>query len=146
MILEGIDGVGKTTKALRHLDAKDFDVYIHASGSTPNTFEWHLNLLHQFENKAIYDRFFIGEWVWSKVFERTCKLTDDQIRELLIYCKAYNIKIVYAYNENWKDVLIERGEEDQIATRIKALTYYKIFFQEFGVEYETYDWKTREEE
>ena len=125
IIVEGIDGTGKST----FCNLLKTTLHIHATDKTLNTFDWHFNILKQ-EESQVWDRSYIGEWVWSKVFNRQCKLTDEDIKKLL---EVEGQVFVYCQSNIWKDVLTKRGQSNQIESRLLALKYYEDFFIKFNV-------------
>lgn len=80
IILEGVDGSGKTTLAAllsRALNAK----VIHATRETPNTFTWfYETIVEARDRNIIADRFFWGQFVYQGVGER--KLSWEGLSDL----------------------------------------------------------------
>lgn len=75
--LDGPDAVGKTTLCERIRD--DFGYSIkHFTGADPNTFEDYMDHVENDKN-YIYDRFSFGELVYSKIYNRTPRMTRKQV-------------------------------------------------------------------
>lgn len=80
IVLEGIDGVGKTT--LANLLSKTYNAgIIHATRETPNNWTWFNELMDLAKDRnLIMDRAFWGQFVYQDPEER--KLTWEQLCEL----------------------------------------------------------------
>lgn len=79
--IEGPDATGKSTLA-GYLQAKHGYNVEHLTGSTPNTFAWHKNLICT-KTRTVFDRFCIGEVVYSKIYARTSKISWAQSLTLI---------------------------------------------------------------
>lgn len=80
IVLEGADGVGKTTVAALLSRILDADV-IHATRETPNTFEWFHSIIREARDRNIIaDRFFWGQFVYQSTGER--KLSWEGLSDL----------------------------------------------------------------
>lgn len=80
IILEGVDGAGKTT--LAHLLSKTYNAgIVHATRETPNDWAWFNELMDLAKDRnIIMDRSFWGQFVYQEPEER--KLTWEQLHEL----------------------------------------------------------------
>lgn len=80
LVLEGIDGVGKTT--LANLLSKTYNAgIIHATRETPNDWAWFNELMDLAKDRnIIMDRSFWGQFVYQDPEER--KLNWEQLHEL----------------------------------------------------------------
>lgn len=104
IIIEGPDCCGKTylIHRLKHLRTfKDFEVE-HLSGYTPNTKEFHEDLLN-YDKPMIFDRFFVGETIYPKIFNREPKMTEDDMYDLI---NKYKSKIVIIFIDADYDFII----------------------------------------
>lgn len=72
ILIDGNDGVGKTTLALRLKEDLGIKSYIHLSGRDPRDYEFYHNILKK-EN-VIFDRSFMDERIYSQVLKRECTL------------------------------------------------------------------------
>lgn len=79
--IEGPDATGKSTLA-EYLQMKHGYKVEHLTGSTPNTFAWHKDLINT-RTRTIFDRFCIGEVVYSKIYARTPKISYAQSLTLI---------------------------------------------------------------
>ena len=93
IVLEGIDGVGKTT--LANLLSKTYDAgIIHATRETPNDWAWFNELMDLAKDRnIIMDRSFWGQFVYQDPGER--KLTWDQLHELEHRLEQEGGKLIY---------------------------------------------------
>lgn len=100
IVLEGIDGVGKTT--LANLLSKTYDAgIIHATRETPNDWAWFSELMDLAkDHNIIMDRSFWGQFVYQDPEER--KLTWEQLHELEHRLEQEGGKLIYvtAYEED----------------------------------------------
>ena len=110
IVLEGIDGVGKTT--LANLLSKTYNAgIIHATRETPNDWAWFNELMDLARDRnIIMDRSFWGQFVYQDPEER--KLTWKQLHELEHRLDQEGGKLIYvtATNEDIKSRLGARAE------------------------------------
>lgn len=110
IVLEGIDGVGKTT--LANLLSKTYNAgIIHATRETPNNWAWFNELMDLAKDRnLIMDRAFWGQFVYQDPEER--KLTWEQLHELEHRLEQEEGYIIYvtASNEDIKNRLGARAE------------------------------------
>lgn len=85
IIIEGPNNVGKSTLIKKLLERETFKNYEveHLSNKTPNTSEFHRDLLNMPQD-MIFDRFFIGETVYPHIYDRDPKLTIDDILSMCV--------------------------------------------------------------
>ncbi|WP_368486663.1 hypothetical protein [Spiroplasma sp. DGKH1] len=96
VVLEGIDGVGKTTfanKLCNNLNSKV--IIIHSDSKTPNTYEWYSKLNSDDSLNIIFDRYAYGEIVYSKIFNRTSKIGIHDLEKLELELSKLNGYIIY---------------------------------------------------
>ena len=108
--IEGPDATGKTTLAEWLSEAYDMS-YEHLTGDCPNTFDYHLKLMDK--QDAIYDRFCLGEVIYSKIYGREPKLTFDDCLKIMNRVVEQNdifIILVTSDISILNKRLIERGE------------------------------------
>ena len=111
IIVEGIDGVGKTT-LVNHL--KDFyglnDVkfkYKSSAGFAKKYFNINLDTVE----KGISDRSFISEIAKGDIVRGICRLSDEDYEKLLSYYSSFNTVVVYLKAD--KATLLERRKDDK---------------------------------
>lgn len=101
IIIEGCDGSGKSTLARRL--ATIFNAEIEHD-SEPYDIETYINRLTSPGN-TIYDRFFLGQFVYNKPAER--KLSHCDLSYLKTYCSERE-DIILIYFDQDTDVILER--------------------------------------
>ena len=114
IVLEGIDGVGKTT--LANLLAKTYNAgIIHATRETRNDWHWFNGILDiARERSLIMDRAFWGQFVYQEPEER--KLTWEQLHELEHRLDQEGGKIIYVTATN-EDILSRLGARAEVLSR-----------------------------
>jgi len=105
IIVDGNDGVGKTTLAKKLQEYFNIKSYMHLSAKDPRNFNFYYHIL--FKEDIIFDRSFMDEIIYSKVLKRTCMLTEyedvtlhDTVKNnkiIVIICHTNNKK--YSYSE-----------------------------------------------
>lgn len=112
IIIEGPNGTGKTTFINKLLACKEFENYNveHLTASCPNDYDFHRRLL--LKDNTIFDRFFIGEMVYPKIYKRAFKISTYEIQKL---CDEFaNNTIIVFIDADYGfvcDSLKKRGEE-----------------------------------
>lgn len=108
--IEGPDSTGKTTLAKWICQEYGLE-YEHLTSQSPNTLEYHQQLM--IRDGYVYDRFCMGEIIYSKIYGRTPKLTiEDCVRLLEKADEQGDLFIVLLSSdmEILKNRLRERGE------------------------------------
>lgn len=95
IILEGPKASGKTT--LAELIMKEGFGRVHLDATTKNDFEFHNKLLID-NDKTVFDRFSIGEIIYSQIYNREPKMTLSQMEESLL---KENTKCVILYSSDF---------------------------------------------
>lgn len=122
IILEGPDGVGKTTIAKRLARILNGKI-VHCTKDTPNDMSYFRSILYASEEQFIIaDRFCYGQFVYQSEEER--KLTQEDLYRLEAEMLSYGAKVVYvkASPKTIASRLNKRGEiplltpEEMIAT------------------------------
>ena len=114
IVLEGIDGVGKTT--LANLLSKTYDAgIIHATRETPNDWAWFNELMDLAKDRnIIMDRSFWGQFVYQDPEER--KLSWEQLHELEHRLEQEGGKLIYV-TANTSDILERLKGRAEILSR-----------------------------
>lgn len=119
IVLEGIDGVGKTT--LANLLSKTYDAgIIHATRETPNDWAWFNELMDLAKDRnIIMDRSFWGQFVYQEPDER--KLSWEQLHELEHRLYQEGGRIIYV-TANTTDIIERlRGRAETLSRPLDLL-------------------------
>lgn len=111
VILEGCDGVGKTTLAKIIADKYHLDI-CHCGKSDPVDFDFYYNSMRK--DNIVWDRHAIGELVYPSVFGRTQGIGYNSLYEIINNAKQIGVKIfvLTADDDAIKQRLNERGTEE----------------------------------
>ena len=114
IVLEGIDGVGKTT--LANLLSKTYNAgIIHATRETPNDWGWFNELMDLAKDRnLIMDRAFWGQFVYQDPEER--KLTWEQLHELEHRLEQEDGRLIYVTADS-SDILTRLGARAETLSR-----------------------------
>ena len=87
LIIEGIDGVGKTTlvEYLQNCGMKKF--HFDYDSKNMDLFSKYMKVLSVNDKELVLDRSFISEMVYGPVIRKICKLSFDDYTNLLIAYK-----------------------------------------------------------
>lgn len=89
LIIEGINGIGKTTfcqELLKLSRFKDYK-YLHLTANEDNTYSYYKNLLK--DDKLILDRGALGELVYSSIYGRKSRITLSEVNKLFKEVNCY---------------------------------------------------------
>lgn len=112
IIIEGPNNVGKSTFIKKLLERPTFKHYEveHLSHKTPNDYNFHKDLL-DLPQDMIFDRFYLGEVIYSEIYGRKPKLDTNSIIKLgQIYKESSLIIILDADYEFIIQSNINKGE------------------------------------
>lgn len=111
LIIEGIDGVGKTT-LVEYLQSYGMKKY-HFDYDSKNMdlFTKYMKVLLEDNSELVLDRSFISEMVYGPVIRNKCKLSIEDYTKLLIAYKNTGTKIIYLTAP--KDVLLKRRNDEK---------------------------------
>lgn len=133
IILEGCDGTGKTTLAKLLAEKYNLDI-CHCTADDPSDFDFYKNTARK-EN-VIWDRHTIGELIYSKVFDRKCRIGSEDARIALAYARENGGK-VFVLTANIEDIterLWQKNEKIEIINNIKWIDdEFKFYAKMFGV-------------
>ena len=123
LVLEGIDGTGKTTLA-NQLSATYNAGIIHATRETPNDWDWFSELMDVARDRnLIMDRSFWGQFVYQEPEER--KLSWEQLQELEHRLAQEGGKLIYvtATDEDIRTRLGARAETLSLPLEVLKARY-----------------------
>ncbi|MBQ6631024.1 MAG: hypothetical protein IJH55_02680, partial [Romboutsia sp.] len=129
IILEGPDGIGKSTLAYYIVNKYGFE-YNHFPSADYDT---HINALYK--DNTVFDRFHIGELVYPEIYSRVPKLNFDEANKIMRAIVDNNdIFIIFITSDTsiLKERLKERGELnylDEIDQQNELFMKYAYIFQ-----------------
>ena len=135
IIVDGPDAVGKTT--LSDYICKKYNLETkHSTADDPNDFDYHKNMLMDFNSK-FYDRFFAGEYVYPKLYDRKPKLSITEIETLCKLIVETN-SLYIIMNTSDVDILIRRLIERKEFNYFKEIGPQVQLFKEFAYIFESF--------
>ena len=108
IIIEGLDGTGKTTLT-NYLLNKNY-ILINNNLTSESHYDKYVNIIKTSDINSVSDRSFISEMVYGKVLSGTTKLSEEEFINLVKLYSEYETKIVYLYAS--KKILLERRKDD----------------------------------
>lgn len=108
IIIEGLDGTGKTTLANDLLN-KNY-ILINNNLTSESHYDKYVNNIKISDINSVSDRSFISEMVYGKVLSGTTKLSEEEFVNLVKLYSEYETKIIYLYTS--KKILLERRKDD----------------------------------
>ncbi len=97
IIIEGLDRSGKST--LAEIIARDFNFkLIHCSKpQTNNPYQEYLQLFQEYEGQdVVFDRFYLGEYVYSNLYRDGCTISDFQFWVFDMLAKKNDALLIYS--------------------------------------------------
>lgn len=112
VILEGVDGAGKTTLAKILAEKYGLDI-CHCTQYDAADYNFYRQTLRK-EN-VVWDRHTIGELIYPEIFDRKPQLGTEDVRIILHYAKKENVKVFVLTCDMTAlyERLNERGNEDK---------------------------------
>lgn len=107
VLLEGVDGSGKTTLA-NELHKKNFKVVKSLDGQLPNQYELYKTIADS-DEIVIFDRSFLSEVVYRMHDKKKPNITLKQVVSLLDNCKIIHCNTTTSYKDS-----MTRGEDNII--------------------------------
>lgn len=119
VILEGVDGSGKTT--LANILAHKYGLQIcHCTQHDPTDFNFYKETLRK-EN-VVWDRHTIGELIYPKVFDRKTNVTGLEVKAIIDRAKSEGAKIFVltcGEKELEERVLAKKNEDERIVKSLR---------------------------
>lgn len=120
IIIDGNDGVGKTTLAKRLQSDFKIKSYIHLSGKDPRNYEFYNQLLDK--EDVIFDRSFLDEPVYSAVLKRKYAMQNGEFNKLIEKVKQNNIVVIICQADK------KRYDKDEDALIIENEGFIDTYF------------------
>lgn len=98
IIVEGIDGAGKTTyinNLIKNNPDMNYEI-VHCTRHTPNDFDYFYTILCSNKN-IIFDRFMYGQFIYQAVEDR--KLSIRELLELEDLIAEHGFEVIYVYSD-----------------------------------------------
>lgn len=134
IILEGCDGTGKTTLAKLLAEKYNLDI-CHCTADDPGDFDFYKNTARK-EN-VVWDRHTIGELIYSRLFNRKCRIGTEDARIAIAYARENGGKafVLTADDEEIIKRLESRKTEDpKIIDNIKWINNeFKFYAKRFNI-------------
>lgn len=112
IILEGLDGVGKST-IVEHLKQFGFsNLHYDYDSANNDLIKKYSSISNRTDlNNLIADRSFFSEMVYGTVLRGGSRISDEQFVDLLKLYASLNVKVIYLTSD--KEVLLKRRQEDK---------------------------------
>lgn len=135
IILEGVDGAGKTTLAKILAERYGLDV-VHCTQHDAADYDFYRQTLRK-EN-VVWDRHTLGELIYPRIFDRKQQIGTEDARLIMHYARQENVKVIVLTAD--LPVLYERLVDRKVAEHpliMENLEYidslFKFFAKEFKV-------------
>lgn len=115
VIIEGADGVGKSTFAKKVADKYNLSL-VHFTNNDPRDLNFYYQSLRK--NNFIYDRHFLSEMIYPKIFNRPQQLKEYEFKYLLEKSKELDTKIIIVNNYDFE---LKKFEENVIKKNINLI-------------------------
>lgn len=134
IVLEGVDGVGKTTLAKILAYKYNLDI-CHCTQYDASDYNFYKQTLRK-EN-VIWDRHTIGELIYPTIFNRKQQVSIEEVEDILNFAKLENIKVFVLTTDmdKIKDRLSKRGNENKhILDNLDWINeQFKLYANKFNV-------------
>lgn len=125
IILDGNDGIGKTTFAKQLKKILNIRSYIHLTGKDPRTYEFYKNILKK--NDTIFDRSFLDEEIYSEVLGRSSELSNLEKDKLYLQINLNDIIVIICHND------IKRYNKNEHPLIIRYKDKIDYYFEEVAL-------------
>ncbi|MEG1142290.1 MAG: hypothetical protein RSB77_04930 [Bacilli bacterium] len=138
VIIEGIDGVGKTTLVDYFVQNGMTKFHFDYDSKNMDLLTKYMNILKFETQQLILDRSFISEMVYGPVIRGKCKLTIEDYKDLLIQYEKVGTSIIYLSAP--KEILLSRRKNDSndfevIKNFYDELSEYYLRLMSFSKDY-----------
>lgn len=121
IILDGPDGVGKSTLAKKIQERFNITSYIHLTGNDPKDFNFYDAMISKTD--VIFDRSFLSERIYAKVFEREPVLTLKELSLLTYTAEEKDIIVIICLAEK-ENIRYHSDEDERIIENEDILNKY----------------------
>lgn len=144
IVIEGCDGTGKTTLCKKLAEKYGWDT-VHVTSKDPNDFDFYKQTLRK--TNVIYDRHFLGEMIYPKIYNRKGNLSNYD----LDWFKYYRfdtrtcVIVLTAHLDEIKRRLTERGEFKFVFDKVDSINNQflqlarKCMFKIFDTSVDSFD-------
>lgn len=115
IIIDGNDGVGKSTLAKKLQKDLGIKSYIHLSGDDPRDYTFYRQILRK--RNVIFDRSFLDERIYSEVLGREPLISESEELALINYVKSSGIYVIICTSPEH----IYKGDEFEEIVKQKEL-------------------------
>ena len=122
LIIEGLDGTGKTT-LVNDLLKHNYKL-VKPNDKIDSQYIKYKNLIENSDNKSVSDRSFISEMVYGKVLSGKTKLSEEEFNNLISTYSKYKTQIIYLYAS--KETLLKRRNDDLKDKQVLELLYQDL--------------------
>jgi deoxyadenosine/deoxycytidine kinase len=119
IIIDGNDGIGKTTLAKKLMADLGIKSYIHLSGQDPRTFEFYKAMLSK--QDVIFDRSFMDELIYSEVLDRTPMLTEAENEMLHMFVASNDFYVIICHSDTKR---YDADESQKIIDKSADIDHY----------------------
>lgn len=126
IIIEGIDVTGKTSLA-EQLEKANFERY-HLGYDEKNE-KGYLRVLKKNTNNLVLDRSFISELVYGPILRNSCRINQQQTKNIIEQYAKVGTKIIYLMST--KEMLLKRRIGDDEDTEM-----IKMYFDKLNLRYD----------
>lgn len=120
IIVEGCDGTGKTTLCKLLAERYGWDT-VHVTSKDPNDFDFYRQTMRK--TKVIYDRHFLGELIYPRIYNRKGNLNMHDAEWLRYYAFETRTCIILLTTDinEIKRRLTERGELPFVYEKVESI-------------------------
>lgn len=135
VILEGVDGSGKTTLARILADKYGLDI-CHCTQNDPADYEFYKNTARK--DNVVWDRHTLGELIYPHVFKRPQKIGIEETRLVLAYAREAGAKIfVLTAEGNILQQRLKRREKPEDPRILQNIDWidnrFKFYAELYGI-------------
>jgi hypothetical protein len=136
IIIEGADGVGKTT--LSNELASHGYVRKHCSFNQdcPSLFEMYVSLIQDVDQPTVFDRFFFSEIVYGEILRNSCRISKENIERLCMMLRDRGF-VVFFVTSSVETILARRSDVNSRNLQ-KIMDGYRKLFEQVSPKLECY--------